>query len=63
LLFSCPFDATTSGKPQQAAAQSEARKSADFARDEAGSGNVQHAAAKGGYRFFFRLSPETVRKA
>ena len=56
LPFSCPFDATKSGKPQQAAAQSEARKSADFARDEAGSGNVQHAAAKGGYRFFFRLS-------
>jgi hypothetical protein len=55
LPFSCPFDATKSGKRQQAAAQSEGQKSADSARDEAGSGNAQHAAAKGGYRFFFRL--------
>jgi hypothetical protein len=48
LPFSCPFDATKSGKRQQAAAQSEGRKSTDSANDVARSGNIEHIAAKGG---------------
>ena len=48
LPFSCPLEATKSGKAQQGPAQSEGRKSADSTRAEARSGNVQHTAAKGG---------------
>jgi hypothetical protein len=48
LPFSCPLEATRSGKRQQGATQSEGRKSADSTRDEARSGNVQQAAAKSG---------------
>jgi hypothetical protein len=55
LPFSCPFGAPKTGKRQQAPAQSEGQKSSDSRSDRAGSGNVQHKAAKGGYRFFFRL--------
>jgi hypothetical protein len=48
LPFSCPFDATKSGKLWQMAAQSEGRESTDSASDGARSGNIQHMTAKGG---------------
>jgi hypothetical protein len=48
LPFSCPFRATRSSKPQQAAAQSEGPKSQDSTRDGVRSGSVRHTAAKGG---------------
>jgi hypothetical protein len=51
-----------SGKWQQGATQSEDQRSLDSVSDGARCGNVQHAAAKDGYRFLFRLSPETARK-
>jgi hypothetical protein len=47
-----PFVATKSGKRQQGAIQREGRESPDSRRDGARSGNVQHAAAKDGERFF-----------
>jgi hypothetical protein len=37
------------------AGKGEGRKSPNSTSDDARSGNVQHTAANGGYRFFFRL--------
>jgi hypothetical protein len=49
------LEATRSGKWRQRQAQGEGGKTADSTTDEARSGNVRQTAAKGGYRFFFRL--------
>jgi hypothetical protein len=55
LPFSCPLGATKASKRPRTPEQSEGRKTPNSRCDDARSGSVQHAAAKGGYRRLVRL--------